>query len=515
MNTKDRQPQQSIEILIIAKGAGIVFFGSIIGTFLKYLFELITARHLGPELFGVFFLAFTAFKILERISVVGLHNGVLRYIALYRGAGDESRIKGTIILSLKITFIMGGLITLLLLILSDPLSNKIFHAEGLGLILRIFALGIIFSGITEILVFSTQAFQIMKYKVMVRMIFEPLLRILSVIIVFILGWQLIGAAFAFLGSIVLGTLLALYYLKKVFPQITDHKIHPVYEVKSILNFSWPLFFVGFINLFLMQINTIMLGHYRISAEVGIFGAVQRTAFLIPIILDSFNSIFAPMISDLYHKKEQKKISDLYKIITKWIFSISFPLFLLMLFLAKELLSLWGKEFVTGSVSLVVICIAQLINCAVGPAGFILMMTGYTKLSLINTIIVLATVISLNIILIPKYGILGAALGLGIAITIINLMRLLEIYFLFKIHPYRIDIFKPLLAGGTTYLILLLLRNLVGKVTLDTAGNLLYIVAASAIFLFVYGANLYLLKISKEEKLLLERIKLKLLKKRDM
>jgi len=506
LNTQNSTQIQSSEIFTIAKGAGIVFIGTIFGTLLKYLFELIVSRQLGPKLFGVFFLAFTIFKVLERLSIVGLHNGVLRYVALFQGEGDKERIKGTILLSIKIVLFVGIVVTIFLFIFSTNISIKIFQEINLISILKILSLGMIFTCVTEILVYSIQAFKIMKYKMLVRMIFEPGTRIFFVIIGFLFGWRLFGAAFAFLTSIVLGTFLAFYYLRKIFPQITKKKFQPIYETKRIIGFSWPLFFVGFLNLFLIQINILMLGHFKTSWEVGIFGAAQRTAFLIPIILESFSAIFAPMISDYYNRKEFKKLENLFKIVTKWIFTFSFPLFLLMIFFSKEILSIWGREYIGGTISLIVICCAQLINCSVGPVGYMIMMTGRTKINLLNTIIVFTTIIGLNILLIPKYGILGAALSLATAIGFINIIRVTEVYLILKIHPYRFDFLKPLLAGCSALGILFLINNFVK----NTSNNLSFLTTLFFIFICIYFLLLYLLKINKEDKLIFNYIKTKLL-----
>jgi len=507
-SSKNNNLNNLSEITTIAKGAGIVFFGTLLGTGLKYLFELIIARDLGPKSFGIFFLGFTIFKILERVSTVGLPNGVLRYVALYKGIEDRERIKGTIVLSIKIVLIMGGIIAVFIIIFSSTISVNLFHESNLSLILKIFGAGIMFTALTEILVFSTQAFQIMKYKVMVRMIIEPGSRFFLVIIFFLLGWKLIGAGVSFLISLIIGTFLAFYYLKKTFPLITEKEISPIYETKSILHFSWPLFFVGFFDIFIFHINTLMLGHFKTSQEVGIYGAAQRTAFLIPIVLNAFNAIFAPMIADFYHRGEYKKLESLFKIVTKWVFTVSFPVFLLVVFFAKEILSLWGKEYIAGAICLIVICGAQLINCSVGSVGYMIMMTGRTEINLLNTIIVLAMTISLNLLLIPKFGILGAALSLAIAIGTINTIRLIEVYLILKIHPYKVDFLKPLIAGISSLFIMFIIKGYLLKIE----SLIIFLASNTLIFILIYGLVLYAFKMSKEDKIVIDKIKSKLIPK---
>lgn len=290
--------------------------------------------------------------------------------------------------------------------------------------------------------------------------------------------------------------------------VSDKKIPPIYETKKILSFSWPLFFVGFFNLFIIQINTLMLGYFKTAVEVGIFGAAQRTAFLIQIILDSFNTIFAPMIADLYNKKELLKLENLYKISTKWIFTLSFPIFMILILCAENILSLWGNHYRAGKEGLIIICFAQLINCCVGSAGFMIMMTGRSKINLFNTIFVFVMVAGLNLVLLPKYGVLGAAISLGISIGIINIIRLLEVYFLLKIHPYRLDFLKPLASGGTAMIFVSAFK----KYAVQMNSDLAQIAINSFIFMMIYVLIVLLLKINKEDKLLLDQIKAKILRK---
>ena len=73
---REQNVETSQEITVLARGAGIVFVGTLFGLILKYIFQLIVARHLGAQLFGAFFLGVTIFSILERLSGLGLPNGI-------------------------------------------------------------------------------------------------------------------------------------------------------------------------------------------------------------------------------------------------------------------------------------------------------------------------------------------------------------------------------------------------------------------------------------------------------
>ncbi len=498
----------SREVTTLARGAGIVFAGTLFGLLLKYIFQLIVARHLGVGLFGTFFLGVTIFSVLERLSGLGLPNGILRFVSVFRGQGDQERIKGTILSGLRFVAVAGFALLCLVVLLSTFLSNQVFHDANLIWVLRILAVGSLFSGLTEILVYTTQAFQLMQYKVWVRFVFEPLSRIFLVWLGFWLGWRLFGATLAFAVVSVFGTVVAFQFMLKVFPLFKEKKVLPRFETRAILRFSWPLFFVGFLNLTIAYAPALILGYFRTSEEVGIFGSAFRTAVLMSVIMESFNAIFSPIIADLSERKALKKLEELFKVVTKWIFTISFPVFLSMVLFPKMILNLWGEDFISGATCLIFISCGQLINCGVGSSGYMLMMTGHTRIILINALFFTVASLGLSVYLIPEYGILGAALSYAIPLGFINLIRLVEVYIILGIHPYRWDFFKPLTAGAGAAA-----AGWVMKVFVRIDPFVFSLLIGVLVVASIYISILVFLKIPREDLWVMEKIKMKLFTRR--
>jgi O-antigen/teichoic acid export membrane protein len=131
-----------------------------------------------------------------------------------------------------------------------------------------------------------------------------------------------------------------------------------------------------------------------------------------------------------------------------------------------------------------------------------MMTGHTRINLVNNVIGLLSMIGLNLLLIPKYGVVGAALSLALVIAIINITRLIEVYLLFKIHPYRLQFYKPVLSAGIAFLIMFFSS----KYLQNYPNVLLTIVSSSVLFLGVYVLGLYLLGIDEEDRTVLIKLK---------
>jgi O-antigen/teichoic acid export membrane protein len=458
-------------------------------------------RSLGPDLFGLFFLGVSVLKIAEIVSTLGLHRGVLRFVALFQGMGDEARTKGTILFSLRATFAVSLVLAILIFILSPFAAAAIFHRSGLTTVLRLFALTVPFTAVGTILVFATQGFKIMKYRVWIRELFEPGSRTLLVIVIFALGWRFYGAVAAFITSIVLGTILASYLTHKAYPLLRKRSLKPVSESRKILHFSWPLLLADFFGLVVIWINILMIGYFEPAAEVGIYSAAHRTALLGEVVLISFNAIFSPITADLYYRKDLAKLAQLFKLVNKWIFSLSLPVCLLMAFFASDLIQLFGKEYRAGAGCLVLLGLAQLVNSALGSSGFLIMMSGKSKINLLNNAFTAFLNIGLNLVLIPAYGIVGAAIAFLASISVVNIIMLIEVYVLFKMHPFRRDLYKPVLAGGVAFLIMFGLTRLLAP----AANSIVFPAAGSLIFLLVYAFLVYLFKIGDEDKIVFKRI----------
>jgi O-antigen/teichoic acid export membrane protein len=236
-------------------------------------------------------------------------------------------------------------------------------------------------------------------------------------VIFLLGYSLYGTIFVFLISTIIGLILAFLYLKKIFPDLINKDVNAIFEPKKIMGFSWPLLLADFFGLIVIWMNILMIGYFKDTHEVGIYSAAHRTALLVQVILLSFNAIFSPIIADLYNKKDSEKLERLFKIVTKWILSLSLPLCLLTILLAPEILSLFGKDFVIGASCLIVLSLSQLVNSIFGSAGFLIMMAGKSRINLVNNMIAAILNICLNLYFIPRYGITGAAISLLITIAV--------------------------------------------------------------------------------------------------
>jgi O-antigen/teichoic acid export membrane protein len=438
------QTEESINqsLKTVAHGASIIFFGMIIGKILGTINQILLARILGPEDFGLFNLGFSLFMVFSIIGMFGMRSGISRFVSIYYANKDQSRLKGTVHFGLQFNLTISLFIASFLFLFADFISNTIFHKPDLESILKSFAFALPFGVLLNTLVAITRGAKEAKYKVYTQEIGMRVIRITTFMILAYFGHHLFGALIAFIIATTSMFFYLLYITQIRITRIFHNPIAKSSVAKPILSFSWPLTLSSFVLIFMTQTDQIVLGLYQDADDIGIYQAAHGVAYLIGFILPAFGFLFFPIISELYSKKDFNGISKIYTSITKWIFMINFPLFLvIILFPGFFILLLYGDEYSEGRIALVILAIGVIVNTSVGLVGMVLNGIGKTKLTLVSDVSGSLTNIILNFVLIPSYGIIGAAIATSFSLALRNLLAIFFVRKNIEISPYNISFFK--------------------------------------------------------------------------
>jgi O-antigen/teichoic acid export membrane protein len=208
---------------------------------------------------------------------------------------------------------------------------------------------------------------------------------------------------------------------------------------------------------------------------------------------------------------------MFKIVTKWAFTFSLPIFWIAVLFGKPLLGISGTGFIPAWPLLIALAIGNLINVATGSVGYMLVMTGHQKITFLNSLIAIVFNIVLGIMLIPRYGAMGVAIATGVALSVVNLLRLLQVYIFLGMTPFRWDTLKPIGAGLISAALtgILIYWLSLTKVTLHLVRiNFSIELVLIPVFITLYVGLLVLFRIGSEDRILLDtlRNKLKLGKK---
>jgi O-antigen/teichoic acid export membrane protein len=168
---------------------------------------------------------------------------------------------------------------------------------------------------------------------------------------------------------------------------------------------------------------------------------------------------------------------------------------------RELLNVWGKEYRAGWLSLIIISISMIINCSLGPVKNMIMMTGRSRLNLLNDGVSFLLAIVLNVILIPRFGVLGASISFASAIFLVNIMGFIEVYMILKIHPYKRSIFKPMAAGLIMFAAIFIIKTYIFPGSI----SIIWLIVLIFISLGFYAGLLLIFRLNKEDRVVLEMI----------
>ncbi len=474
----------SKDIKKVAKGAGISLVGSFAGKGLWFLCQVIIVRFLGVEVFGLYVLGLTLLKITELLARAGLHYGAIRFVSIYFKSKPE-KVKGTLISAFVISFANGIFIGTLVYLFAEVISESIFHKPELTGVLKSFAIGIPFVATMMVTASASQGFHTTKYSVYIKDIVQPLVNIVFVLLFILWGFGISGVIIAFILSHLFALLAGLYFIARQFPEIKDRGLRSIYGYKALLTYSTPLLVSGILGFLLSWTDVLMLGAMKTSEDVGIYRAASQVSIFLLLILAASNSIYNPAIANMHYLGQIKRLEKIFKITTRWVFLLTLPVALILIFSAKEVMSVFGPDFVErGAPVLVILTIAQLINCTTGGVGNTLMMTGKQNVAMRKSIALVIINIVLNYFLIPRYGNLGAALSTGISIGIINLLLLLDVYILYKIHPYNMSYLQGIISGIIAVFFLLFFSSSIPEYS-NLTGLVFNSIVISSIFIAMF------------------------------
>ena len=447
-----------MDIKKIAQGTFFIFSITFFGLGLNYLYGIFLARWLGAERFGLYALGLSVFNLLASISLMGLDNAALRFIPGVSIAGHVPSVKNMIRNILKLGCLTGAGAAILLAVFGPYLSNGLYKTRDLEPVFLAFAVAIPAYVCSSTLLSILQALQNVRWRMFVKYVSEPVARFILTTILLLLGLALKAALIGFIvalwGSVVFGYVGLTLIMKEIGTRM-DPVGHSEPGKPDLMGYVLPLLFGLLFGAVASRSDVLLLGYFNGARDTGMYAASLMTAAIIAIILQSLESFMAPLLSESLALGIRKNTQDIFSFSLRWGVLLGFPLLFCFCLFSREILGFYGEAFQSAALCLVLLTVGQFINIATGSANSILLFSGKSKVVMINELFKSILQIVLNILLIPMYGITGAAISMLVALTAINVLRLIEVYKMLGIHPYERELMKPVVAASTISLLIIL------------------------------------------------------------
>ncbi len=491
-------------ILTAVKGGGIVFAGRVFEYGSRFILGVLLARLLGADQLGLYNLALTAATVTAGLATLGLKSALVRYVSHSASRRDELGLGGTLQVGLGMPAALSLFMGLGLYVLAPDIAERLFREPRLVPLLRLASLLVPFLALSELIAAATQGFKKMQYAVVAQNISQPVIRlILVVVLAIVVGLNANNALVAFGLTLLIVTALLVYFLNGLF-SLRRSLQTARREIREMLAFSLPIYLSDLITTFRNNVQTVLLGSLNTVATVGIFSVASQVSLIGRLFHQSIVTVSMPIVSELYSQGEQEQMGRFYKTMTKWTLTLNLPIFLVIQLFAVPILSIFGQDFVGGAMALAILAWGNLVNAGTGICGVFLDMSGNTSMKLVNSIVTVALTLALNVLLIPNYGIIGAAVAALAAGAIVNLLRLLEVFILLRLLPYDGSFLKVLAAGLVALGVAWGVRELFG-----TQSNVFYAGLNATLLLVVYAGVVLMLGLSQEDRAVLDRVRRRL------
>ena len=404
---------------------GSLAFASLrlVGAPLGYLFAVLIARIYGPSPLGMLALASTIMAVGSLFATLGMGNALLRFVAEHCARGEKATARAFYMKGVQLCTLASVVITAVVYFTAPHISEVVFKKPHLTPYIQVASLGLLPGVLFAINIETLRALKhIKRYTFMQSVAMHVLLMFF-----FLIGYYAFGYREVML-LILIGvfTSLVLFFVSTLLVWKEFSHIEPAPVTVSagqMLSVSLPMLMTGALFMVMSWTDIIMLGMWRTDAEVGVYNIAMRLAMITSFPLAAINSIAAPKFAEFWGRQDMEGLKRIAQQSTRLIFWTSAPVLALYLLFPSFFMGIFGDEFRVGALALVILSVGQFVNAASGSVGYILQMTG--KQNVLSNIVFGASLINilLNYILIPKFGIYGAATASCVAVVILNLLPL--------------------------------------------------------------------------------------------
>jgi O-antigen/teichoic acid export membrane protein len=465
--------------------------GSIASSVLGFLLVVVITRSLHAGRGGVLLEAIALFMILSNSIELGADTAIVRMVSWYRARGRTQDVGKTLQIALWPVLAFGAVSAALVFAFAPELARVFIRGRGVEegtRYIRLFAPFVPLAAGTTVALAATRGFGTMTPYVVIQNVGLPLVRPALLLGVLAVGLGTVPIAMAFAAPAAVAFVLSIAWLAFLYRRAMDedryHRGHRSGRTKDLAGAFWrfaaPRGLAGILVIVLGQFNILLVGAFRSSREAGIFAAANRFTGVGTFALQAVGLAIAPQISSLLAQDERPRAETVFQTATVWLMVLSWPMYIVMAVFAPFLMRVFGPEFASGQTALLILALSLLVLVGTGNNKVVLLMGGGSAWNLGITTISLVVNLGLSFLLIPKFGMNGAAIALGSGIVADNLMTTLVLRFKMRLQPFGRGYSLVAAGAAVCFGLLGLLVRVFAGMTLTTF--LVFGVASSAIYL---------------------------------
>jgi O-antigen/teichoic acid export membrane protein len=439
------------DVRSLARGGVLNLVASGTGQVFAFLMTILVTRGLGARGAGAFFEVVGLFTILSNSVRLGADTGMVRAVSSRMALGHSDDLRRLVRVALGPVLLFGVLIAAATWALGPQLAEVFLHGAGEGegaTAIRVLAFFLPLVAVTIVALSGTRGFGTMLPYAMIENFGKPLARLVLVAVVLAVGLGSVAALVAWAIPVAVGFVAALWVLLRLVHRAEAGAVpapagtaEPVgkrasrHLASQFWRFAAPRGIAGIFQVTVLWLDVLLVGALRSTREAGIYAAASKLALVGTLATEAVRIAIAPQISALLTRREHGRAESVYQVATWWIMTLCWPLYLALMVFGGVVLRIFGAEFAAGSGALLVLSLAMLVDLSTGNVTVMLLMGGKSSWNLLNALGALVLNVGLNLLLLPRIGITGAAIAWAASILFENVAAIVELRILLRLNPF--------------------------------------------------------------------------------
>ena len=395
------------------RGGLISFSIKILAAVSSFLVNLMLARLLGAEMAGLIFLSLSIVTIATVLARMGLGPVITRFTSSFLADDDWPKVNGLTRKSLLLAFGVSVAISVALATGGRSIGAQFFDKAELGPILQTMACSVVPLTLSFLIGHAFQGRNLIN-----RCLFFQALGVSLAFLTLLapLYWLELRDNFSgdtlIVSELYVISALGVLLMALLFWLIEPNARGPAttQRVGPLMKSALPLYGTAVLALVMQHAGQLTLGVHAGSSDVAVYVVSLRIAGLVTIVLAAFSSVAMPRFAALYHRGELDQLRITATALTRTITLLVLPVVLAVLVFPREILGIFGEDFLQGSGVLRILAIAQFFNVATGMVGGLLAMTGHGSAQFRASALASALMLILCVLIIPIFGVIGAAIA---------------------------------------------------------------------------------------------------------
>lgn len=421
-----------------------------LGAALNLVLAAVIGRNLGTDGAGTYFLIVAVFMIVANVAELGADTGLVRFLAAARATGREQEVPDYLRTAVRPVLVTGLGVVGVAAAFSGPLSS-IDPALSPGLVVLAAAVAVLTSLSAVVLSAGRGLGDVMSYPLL-QSIALPFLRVVGVGVAVLGGAGVVTVLLAWLAPLPLVLLMAVAVMVRLVVR-TAGQLRPTGDVRPGLRrefwqFSAVRGISAAVEILIEWIDVLLVGALASPAEAGVYAVVTRCVRASEVVQQAGRVAVGPQIASALARKAFDEASRLYGMVSVAMIWLSWPFFCLLAVFGDSVLGIFGDGFADGHTALVILASAMAVATAAGTVQSILLMGGRSSWQLADKSVALTINCGLDLVLIPVWGIEGAAVAWATTIAIDTALVVWQVQRLMGIRPaYGPLVLATLLALG--------------------------------------------------------------------